>query len=230
MTSIEKFRSPQKESGESEPSSSLWSSAYAHKIELGLGTAAVTLTAAAALHLAARGSEVLVVEAAPFMGKAMRESLASAGHKVTWVAELQSLKPLVGITEANEKLFLNPRRFRTAFIDPNHVSRDSVDFHEVAPFFRDAKVRTVGTSVMKEVNKEMLASGFDLAGNKTTILTSLVDHRLDLRQIQQAPEQAQAALANLQTRINSEELAAARAQTRALIAKYTPPAHNSVKG
>lgn len=219
MTSREKlFQTAPRDSGEKEPSS-LWNSAYAHRIELGVGTVAA-LAAAAALHLNAKGSEVLVVEAAPFIGKAMRESLAAAGHKVTWVSELKSLKPLVGVTEENGHVFLNPRRFGTAFIDPNHVSFDSVDFQQVAPYLRKAHVRTVGTSVMEAVNKEMLASGFDLAGNKTTVLTSLVDHRLDLRQIERAPAQAQAVLENLQTKINTQELEDARAQTRALIAKY----------
>jgi hypothetical protein len=218
MTFLEKVQSAPKESSESEPSS-LWNSAYAHKIEIGVGAVAALATAAT-LHLSAKGSEVLVVEAAPFMGKAMRDSLASAGHKVTWVSELKSLKPLIGVTETKEPMILDARRFGTAFIDPNHVSLASVDFHQVAPFFRDAKVRIVGTSVMEAVNKEMLASGFDLAGNKTTVLTSLVDHRLDLRQIDRAPVQAQALLESLQTKINTQELKNARAQTRALIAKY----------
>ncbi|MBS2005240.1 MAG: hypothetical protein JST44_27245 [Cyanobacteria bacterium SZAS LIN-5] len=197
--------------------SSLWKSAYEHKVAIGLGAAAL---AATALHLNRKGSEVLVVEAAPFMGKAMRDSLEAAGHKVTWITEINTLKPLVGITEGKERLVLSPKRFGTAFIDPNHVSLDSVDFEQVAPFFRKENIRTIGTSAMTAVNREMLASGFDLAGNKTAVLTSIVGRRLDLRQIGRAPTEAQSILSNLETKINSQELADARSQARALIAKY----------
>ena len=198
-------------------SSSLWKSAYEHKTAIGLG---VTALAATALHLNGAGREVLVVEAAPFMGKAMRDTLTAAGHKVTWITEINTLKPLVGITETKERLLLNPRRFGTAFIDPNHVSANSVNFEQVAPFFRKENVRTVGTSAMAAINEEMLASGFDLAGNKTAVLTSIAGRKLDLRQIARAPAEAQNVLSNLQSKINSQELADARAQARELIKKY----------
>ncbi|RTL39128.1 MAG: hypothetical protein EKK48_18945 [Candidatus Melainabacteria bacterium] len=216
MTHTDRPENSETRSSESTPSS-LWKSAYEHKEAIGLGAAAV---AATALHLKRKGTEVLVVEAAPFMGKAMRDSLESAGHKVTWITEINTLKPLVGITEGKEKLLLNPRRFGTAFIDPNHVSPDSVDFEHVAPFFQKERIRTIGTSAMSAVNKDMLASGFDLAGNKTAVLTSIVGRRLDLQQIGRAPAEAQSILSNLETRINSQELADARSQARKLIAKY----------
>lgn len=216
---------PEAKKGQSseDDSSSLWKSAYEHKTAVGVGVSVAATLAATALHLNGKAREVLVVEAAPFMGKAMRDSLTAAGHKVTWITEINTLNPLVGISEAKERILLNPKRFGTAFIDPNHVSADSVNFEQVAPFFREKNVRTVGTSAMAAVNKEMLESGFDLAGNKTAVLTSIVGRRLDLRQIERAPAQAQSLLSSLQNKMNSQELAEARAQARELIRKYTTP-------
>ncbi len=225
MTNSDRPESSQNTSDEPVPRSSLWQSAYEHRHQLATGVAEVSVGVAAAaaltaLHLNGKGSEVLVVEAAPFMGKALRDTLQSAGHKVTWISEIKTLEPLVGVTESKKMLYLNPKRFGTAFIDPNHVSLDSVNFEQVAPFFKQARVRTIGTSAMGDVNEQMLASGFDLAGNKTAILTSLIGKKLDIRQIQRAPQQAQSLLSSLQNRINGPELAAERAQARELIRKY----------
>jgi hypothetical protein len=210
---------------ESEPSS-LWQSAYEHKIEVGLGVAALTgaslyLTKGRIANLfAPRSQEVLVVEAAPFIAKAMRESLQSAGHSVTWITEIDKLRPLTGLTEEGTAVSLKLNRFHTAFLDPNHVTDKAINFEQLAPFFHRGNVRTIGTSVIAGVNKEMLASGLDIAANKTTVLTSLVGKTLDLQQAVRAPGKAQAVLSALEGNINSAELADIRTRTNELITKF----------
>ncbi len=206
--------------------SSIWQSAYEHKIEVGLGVAALTgvslyLTKGRIANLfAPRSQEVLVVEAAPFIAKAMKESLESVGHKVTWITEIDKLRPLTGLTEDGTAVSLKLNRFHTAFIDPNHVTEKAINFDQLAPFFHRGNVRTIGTSVMKGVNKEMLASGLDIAASKTTVLTSLVGKTLDLQQAVRAPGKVQAVLSTLEGKINTAELADIRARTNELMTKF----------
>lgn len=210
--------------GESEPSS-LWQSAYEHPIAVGLGVAAV----GAALYLsrgkianllAPRSQEVLVIEAAPFMGRAMKHSLEAAGHRVTWVTEIEKLRPLTGLAADGSEVTLKLGRFHTAFIDPNHVTKAAIDFEQLAPFFHQGNVRTIGTSVMGEVNKRMLSGGVDIAANKSTILTSLVGNRLDLQQAVRSPGQAQKVLTKLESAFDSKELAGLRTQTEELLKRF----------
>ncbi|CAN5481777.1 hypothetical protein BH10CYA1_BH10CYA1_57010 [soil metagenome] len=206
--------------------SALWQSAYEHKIAVGLGVAALTgaslyLTKGRIANLfAPRSQEVLLVEAAPFIGKAMKESLESVGHRVTWITEIDKLKPLTGLTEDGTAVSLKLNRFHTAFLDPNHVTEKAMSFDQLAPFFHRGNVRTFGTSVMSGTNKEMLASGIDIAANKTTVLTALVGKTLDLQQAVRAPVKTQAILSTLEGNINSAELANIRAKTNELVMKF----------
>jgi hypothetical protein len=73
---------------------------------------------------------------------------------------------------------------------------------------------------MKGVNKEMLASGLDIAASKTTVLTSLVGKTLDLQQAVRAPGKVQAVLSTLEGKINTAELADIRARTNELMTKF----------
>ncbi|MBI2812338.1 MAG: hypothetical protein HYX67_16125 [Candidatus Melainabacteria bacterium] len=210
---------------ESQPSS-LWQSAYEHPIAAGLG---VTAIAGAALYLsrgrianllAPSSQEVLLVEAAPFMGKAMRHSLEEAGHRVTWVTEIDKLRPLTGLTESGAEVPLKMGRFHTAFIDPNHVTKGAIGFDKLAPFFHRGNVRTIGTSVMSDVNAHMLADGVDIAAKKTTVLMSLIGKNLNLQEAVRAPGRTQAVLSNLEEKINTTELAGLRQQTSELITRF----------
>ncbi len=205
--------------------SSLWESAYEHRVAVGLGVAA----AGAALYLsrgrianlfAPRSQEVLLVEAAPFMGKAMRHSLQEAGHKVTWVTEIDKLRPLTGLTESGAEVSIKMGRFHTAFIDPNHVTKGAIGFEKLAPFFHQGNVRTIGTSVMPDMNARMLSEGVDIASSKSTVLMSLVGKNLNLQQAVRSPGRTQAMLSTLEGNINSAELAGLRQKTSDLITRF----------
>ncbi|MCI0562247.1 MAG: hypothetical protein MN733_27490, partial [Nitrososphaera sp.] len=167
---------------------------------------------------------VLLVEAAPFMGKAMKHSLEAAGHRVTWVTEIDKLRPLTGLAENGAEVSLKMSRFHTAFIDPNHVTKAALDINKLAPFFHNGNVRTIGTSVIKNVNTKMLADGVDIAASKSTVLMSLVGKRLDLQQAVRAPGKAQGMLTKMEGSINSPEWAAMREKTNELIGRFIAPA------
>jgi hypothetical protein len=219
----------------SEPSS-LWRSAYekasdhpvATSVGVGLGVAAV----GAGLYLsrgkianllAPRSQEVLVVEAAPFMGKAMKHSLEAAGHRVTWVTEIDKLRPLTGLAENGAEVSLKLNRFHTAFIDPNHVTDAALSFNKLAPFFHNGNVRTIGTSVMKDVNTKMIADGVDIAATKSTVLMSLVGKQLNLQQAVRSPGKAQGMLNRMEGSINSPEFAALRDRTNEIMRSFIAP-------
>lgn len=184
------------------------------------GTALLLSRGRIANALVPRSQNVLVVEAAPFMGKAFKHSLEEAGHRVTWVTEIDSLRPLVGMTDEGAQVALKMNRFHTAFIDPNHVTKAAIDFDKLAPFFRSGNVRTIGTSVMRETNEKMLAKGVDVASDKTTVLMSLVGKRLDLQQVVRSPEKAQRSLTDLKNSLNSDELLGLRKQTEELVKAF----------
>jgi hypothetical protein len=197
-----------------------------HPVAVGLG---VTTLAGAALLLSRgrianalvpRSQNVLVVEAAPFIGKAMKHSLQEAGHSVTWVTEIGSLRPLVGMTDDGAQVALKMSRFHTAFIDPNHVTKAAVDFDKLAPFFRSGNVRTIGTSVMSKTNETMLAKGVDIAADKTTVLMSLVGKRLDLQQVVRSPGSAQKMLTDMKSSVDTEEMLALRKRTEQLVTEF----------
>lgn len=181
---------------------SLWQSAYEHPVETGVAIVATAASVAAlvlsrgrlARAFAPKQQEVLVVEAAPFMGKAMKTALQEQGHNVTWVTEINRLRPLTGLSSEGKDVPLNLRRFHTAFVDPNHVNKAVPEFTDLAPMFRRSNVRTIGTSVMDETNQRMLASGFDAAGSKPMVLTSIVGGNLNLRDAYRNPASAQRVL------------------------------------
>ena len=197
-----------------------------HPVAIGLG---VTTLAGAALllnrgrianALVPRSQNVLVVEAAPFIGKAMKHSLQEAGHRVTWVTEIDSLRPLVGMTDEGAQVALKMSRFHTAFIDPNHVTKAAIDFDKLAPFFHSGNVRTIGTSVMSKTNETMLAKGVDIAADKTTVLMSLVGKRLDLQQVVRSPGSAQKMLTDMKSSVDTEEMLALRKRTEQLVTEF----------
>lgn len=209
--------------------SSLWQSAYDHPVTTGLAVGAGLAVAGAALYVsrgrmanifASHSQEVLVVEAAPFMGRAMKGSLEAAGHKVTLVTEIASLNPLTGTTIDGAEILLNLRRFNTAFVDPNHVHQSAVGFDKLAPLFRNADVRTIGTSVMSATNKDMLANGIDIAGKKQIVVASLVGNKLNLQEAVRTPQQAQQALNLLDAKFNTKEFAELHNRTSELLNKY----------
>lgn len=208
--------------------SSLWRTAYEHPIETGLAVAAAAATAAALIAsrgklarvFAPRHQEVLVVEAAPFMGKAMRSALQEQGHKVTLVAEISKLRPFSAITHEGDEITLGLRRFHTAFVDPNHVHKAVPSYAELAPVFRRNNVRTIGTSVMDNINKNMLENGVDSAGTKPIVLAAIVGRRLNLKEAYRNPEQAQRVFDWLKPRFNTAELETLRTRTNEVLTKH----------
>lgn len=211
----------------SEPSS-LWQTAYEHPVETGLAVAAAAGTAAALIAskgklarlLAPRQQDVLVVEAAPYMGKSMRHALEQQGHRVTWVTEITKVKPFSGLTEKGDEIPLTLRRYHTAFVDPNHVHKSVPKFEELAPYFQRANVRTIGTSVMADVNQKMVSSGFDAAAGKPVVLSSLVGRQLDLRTAYRSPAHAREMLDSVSHRMGSPEFESVRQRTSELLKQY----------
>lgn len=216
---------------ESEEPSSLWKAAYEHPVAVGAGVAAVAAVGTGlylsrgkiANLLAPSKQEVLLVEAAPFMGKTMKHALEAAGHRVTWVTEIDKLRPLTGLTDDGAQVALKMNRFHTAFIDPNHVTKAAIDFDKLAPFFHQGNVRTIGTSVMTKTNEKMLASGVDIAASKSTVLMSLVGKNLDLQQAVRAPGRAQGMLTKMENTISSPEWKKLHDATDELLRKFIAP-------
>lgn len=214
-----------------EEPSSLWKAAYEHPVAVGAGVATVAAVGAGlylsrgkiASLLAPRSQEVLLVEAAPFMGKTMKHALEAAGHRVTWVTEIDKLRPLTGLTNEGKQIALKMNRFHTAFIDPNHVNKWAIDFDKLAPFFHKGNVRTIGTSVMSSTNEKMLASGVDIAANKTTVVMSLVGNKLNLQQAVRAPGATQGILSKMEHALDSPEFASIHARTSELLTKFMTP-------
>ncbi len=214
-----------------EQPSSLWKAAYEHPVAVGAGVAAVA-AAGTGLYLsrgkianllAPRSQEVLLVEAAPFMGRTMKHALEASGHRVTWVTEIDRLRPLTGLSDEGAQVALKMNRFHTAFIDPNHVTKAAIDFDKLAPFFHQGNVRTIGTSVMAKTNEKMLASGVDIAANKTTILMSLAGKKLDLQQAVRAPGKAQGILSNIENSPSTPEWKRLHDAADALLMKHMIP-------
>ncbi|HEY9784057.1 MAG TPA: hypothetical protein V6D17_01560 [Candidatus Obscuribacterales bacterium] len=207
---------------EEEPSS-LWRTAYEHPVETGIALAGAAAATAAVVF--SRGKlarllphrEVLVVEAAPYMGKAMKKALQDQGHTVTWVTEINRLRPLTALTDEGKEIGLNLRRFHTAFLDPNHVHKAVPEFADLVPVFRHNNVRTIGTSVMDNVNQKMLAAGVDAAGNKPIVLASIVGNKLNLREAIRNPGSAQKVFDWLKPRFNDPELKTIKQRTNDLL-------------
>lgn len=209
--------------------SSLWQSAYEHPVATGVGVGLGVAAVGAGLYLsrgkianmlAPRSQEVLLVEAAPFMGKAMKHALEASGHRVTWITEIDKLRPLTGLAENGAQVSLKMSRFHTAFIDPNHVTKAAIDFDKLAPFFHQGKVRTIGTSVMEKVNQQMLASGVDIAASKSTVLMSLVGKQLNLQQAVRSPSQTQGILTGMEKSITSPQWAKLHDTTNELLTRF----------
>jgi hypothetical protein len=216
---------------EGEEPSSLWKAAYEHPVAVGAGVAAVAAVGTGlylsrgriANLLAPKSQEVLLVEAAPFMGKTMKHALEAAGHRVTWVTEIDKLRPLTGLTDDGAQIALKMNRFHTAFIDPNHVTKAAIDFDKLAPFFHHGNVRTIGTSVMTKTNEKMLASGVDIAAPKATVLMSLVGNKLNLQQAVRSPGRAQGILTRLENSPSTPEWKRLHDETDALLRKFIAP-------
>lgn len=213
---------------EADEPSSLWKDAYEHRVAIGatalgvaaIGTGLYLSRGKIANMLAPRSQEVLIVEAAPFMGKAMKSSLEAAGHRVTWVTEIDKLRPLTGLADNGALVPLKMNRFHTAFIDPNHVTKAALDFDQLAPFFHKGNVRTIGTSVMSKTNEKMLSGGVDIAATKSTVLMSLVGKQLDLQQAVRSPRTAQGILTKMDDTIHSPEWTGLRETTEQLLRKF----------
>ncbi len=211
---------------QSDEPSSLWKAVYEHPVEAGLvvgaaaaATAALILSRGRVARLFNPKNDVLVVEAAPYMGKAMKTALKEQGHAVTWVTEISNLRPLRGLTPEGTEIGLNLRRFHTAFLDPNHVHKGVPEVADLVPAFRHHNVRTIGTSVMDDINQKLLAGGVDAAGTKPVVLASIVGKKLDLTQFARNPNSAQQVFDWLKPRLNAPELTAIRDKTSDLLAK-----------
>src|SRR4029078_1575212 len=105
--------------------------AYEHPVAVGAGVAAVAAVGAGlylsrgkiANLLAPRSQEVFLVEACPVMGQTMKHALETVGHRVTWVTEIDKLRPLTGLTDEGAQIALKMNRFHPAFIAQNHVTK-----------------------------------------------------------------------------------------------------------
>lgn len=192
---------------------------------------AVALAAVSAVALAAGGGvralrnmskEVLLVEDTPFMGQAFKASLEAQGQKVTWLTRVDKAFPLTGIGADGEKLVVDPRRIKYAFVDGDLGSKSFLQGVHVVDMLSKSGVPSFGTSTLPDLNRDMISSGARLAVDKPTILAGLVDKRFSISEAIRNPQMVGMRLDALRADMKAGRLEDLHERTSELLKKFVP--------
>ncbi len=167
--------------------SSLWKTAYEYHVPeaiVGVGALAAA-TAIAFTHsqelvrLLTNAPRVLLIEDTPAMAKALRVGLNEQGLRVSWFRGANG-NPLWG-KKSIGSLPLSPQKYQFAVVDgdlgPNSLTGDKV----VAGLrSQNPNIFIVGSSSVKDMNKDIRANGADIAANKALLIGVLSCKQLQL--------------------------------------------------
>lgn len=202
----------------------LFDAAYENPLATGAALGAVAVGAAA---LCARGRiaeawrkpGVLLIEDTPGLGMAFRDALLASGHKVTWVSNIKSLKPLTGVAADGAELNLARQKFNLALVDGD-LGKGQLSGAQIVGTLKEHNIVSIGTSAVESFNKDMIANGASLAANKAVIYSSIFSRRFDLKTALSNPAQLQSKLDDFATKIRLPENAAMRKQADETLMSY----------